>query len=60
MARDYNVPGIVTGFEPLDILRAIITLVYNINNKNIVVENHYSRIVAEEGNPIAYKKMVPL
>jgi len=57
MASVYGIPGIVTGFEPLDILYAIITLVSNINSKKIVVENQYSRIVAKEGNQIALSKM---
>jgi hydrogenase expression/formation protein HypD len=57
LAVKSGITGVVTGFEPLDILHAIIKLVSNINNKRIVVENEYKRVVPEEGNPIAIEKM---
>ena len=57
LADKYGIPGVVTGFEPLDILHGIITLVSNINNQKIVVENQYSRVVTPEGNQHALDKM---
>ncbi len=57
LALDFGMPGIVTGFEPVDILHAVLKLVSNINNKKIVVENEYSRVVPREGNPAAVQKM---
>ncbi|MCR4434583.1 MAG: hydrogenase formation protein HypD [Clostridiales bacterium] len=57
MAKTYKIPGVVTGFEPLDILHAIITLVTNINDGKYVVENQYSRVVRNHGNPVALEKM---
>ncbi len=57
LASNLGIPGIVTGFEPLDILHAILKLVSNINNKRAVVENEYKRVVPEEGNPVAIEKM---
>jgi hydrogenase expression/formation protein HypD len=57
IARKYGIPGVVAGFEPLDMLNAIISLVNNINSKNIVVENQYSRVVPREGNPLAQEKV---
>ncbi|MCX7923873.1 MAG: hydrogenase formation protein HypD [Clostridia bacterium] len=57
LAERYKIPGVVAGFEPLDVLHAIITLATNINNNKIVVENQYSRVVPEAGNPVALEKM---
>ena len=57
LAKDYGIPGVVAGFEPLDVMDAIISLVSNINNGKNIVENHYSRVVTREGNPIALEKM---
>lgn len=57
LASEYGMPGVVAGFEPLDILGGIIALVSNINQKKLIVENQYSRIVTREGNLIAREKM---
>jgi len=57
LARKHRIPGVVAGFEPLDILNGIIRLSENINQNNIVVENAYQRAVSKEGNPIAVSKM---
>ncbi len=57
LARTHGMPGIVTGFEPLDILRAVIALSDNISSGKKIVENHYSRVVEKEGNAVALGKM---
>ncbi len=57
IAEKYGIPGVVTGFEPLDILQSIITLVNNINSGKMTVENMYSRVVSNDGNKIAIEKM---
>ncbi|RCX12224.1 hydrogenase expression/formation protein HypD [Anaerobacterium chartisolvens] len=57
LLRTHGIPGIVTGFEPLDILRAVITLSDNISSEKKAVENHYSRVVEKEGNAVARAKM---
>ena len=41
------------GFEPLDILHAIAMLLTQIREGRCEVENQYSRVVREEGNPRA-------
>ena len=46
----YKVPIVVTGFEPLDILRGIIMVVKQLENNSYAVENGYPRIVSFEGN----------
>ncbi len=57
IAEEYGIPGVVTGFEPLDIMYAIITLAEKIDKNIVTAENQYSRVVAEEGNPLALEKM---
>ena len=41
----YHKPFVITGFEPLDILQAILMLVTQIVEKRCEVENQYKRIV---------------
>lgn len=53
LAAKYNVPIVVTGFEPLDILRGIAMTVQQLERGQHVVENEYSRVVRPEGNPQA-------
>jgi hydrogenase expression/formation protein HypD len=50
IAEGYEVPIVVTGFEPLDILRGIIMAIKQLENNSFNVENGYSRIVSFEGN----------
>jgi hydrogenase expression/formation protein HypD len=57
LARDYRVPMVVAGFEPLDLLRAIVMLVQQLEQGRAVVENEYSRSVTREGNRIAQALM---
>jgi len=54
IARDHNLPCVIAGFEPLDILQAIYMLVQQIvNRKKAEVEIQYTRVVKPEGNPKA-------
>lgn len=46
----YKVPCVVSGFEPIDILRAINMLLIQIDKGVALVENEYSRVVRHEGN----------
>lgn len=57
LARDYRIPGVVTGFEPMDILSAIYTLVENSGNNQPIVVNQYRRVVKAQGNLIAIAKL---
>ena len=50
MARRHNAPIVVAGFEPLDILAALLRLVELIRDGRPVVENMYPRCVSPEGN----------
>ncbi len=49
-AEEYRKPVVIAGFEPLDILQAILMLVAQINSGRAEVENEYSRVVKRRGN----------
>ena len=53
LARDYAVPGVVGGFQPLEILRAIQLLVRQIGAGEAHIENAYETVVRSAGNPVA-------
>lgn len=55
LSSTYNVPIVVTGFEPLDVLQGILMVIRQLEEKKAQVENQYSRIVKEDGNPEAQK-----
>jgi hydrogenase expression/formation protein HypD len=49
-ARDYHRPVVIAGFEPLDVLQAILMLVRQINDGRACVENQFTRGVTRAGN----------
>ena len=53
LARRYQVPIVVTGFEPLDILEGIRKSVTQLEEGRYEVENAYPRAVPAEGNVAA-------
>jgi hydrogenase expression/formation protein HypD len=55
IAQKYNVPIVVTGFEPLDITQGILYVVRQMENGHHEVENAYPRVVKYEGNQPAQK-----
>lgn len=55
LARDYHKPGVVTGFEPLEILRSLYRLSLQAASGEAKIENEYSSVVRREGNPQAIK-----
>ena len=57
IARDYGIPCVISGFEPLDILQGIDMLVAQIENGESKVEIAYRRGVRPEGNQQALKLM---
>ena len=50
LVKKYQVPIVVTGFEPLDILHGILMTVQQLESGRAEVENQYSRSVRREGN----------
>ncbi|AAK78787.1 hydrogenase expression/formation protein HypD [Clostridium acetobutylicum] len=55
LSSEYNVSGVVTGFEPLDILKGLKVLIDIINNNASVIVNEYKRVVRDEGNVTALR-----
>ena len=55
LASDYDMPGVVTGFEPLEILRSIHKLLILISKKHPEIINEYTSVVKSEGNIAAQK-----
>jgi hydrogenase expression/formation protein HypD len=53
----YNLGCVVTGFEPADILLALLMLIRQVNNDGQKVEIQYRRVVTEKGNALAKKYM---
>ena len=50
IAEIYKLGCVISGFEPVDLLRSILMLVKQLENNDPKVENEYSRVVKEEGN----------
>jgi len=55
--REYHLPIIATGFEPLDVLQSIEMLMRQIAEGRCEVENQYARVVRLQGNPAALALM---
>ena len=53
LGRDYALPGVVGGFAPLEILRALHMLVRQIGAGEARIENAYETVVRPAGNPVA-------
>jgi len=53
IARQYSVPMVVTGFEPVDILQGLCMCVAQLEQGRAEVENQYTRTVTREGNRAA-------
>ena len=58
IAKKYDVPIVVTGFEPVDILQGISMAVRQLEEGRAEVENQYSRTVQREGNRAAQKLLL--
>ena len=54
-SEKYNVPQVISGFEPLDLLMSVYMLCKQIKEGRAEVENEYTRLVRPEGNPKAMK-----
>jgi hydrogenase expression/formation protein HypD len=53
IAEKYQVPIVITGFEPLDLLQGILMAVRQLEKGEHKIENQYSRAVMQEGNKLA-------
>lgn len=48
--RDYGKPVVIAGFEPLDVMQAILMLIRQVNTGRAEVENEFTRAVTRAGN----------
>ena len=51
LETEYHIPGVVTGFEPLQILRSLYRLTKQVAAGEAKVENEYGSVVKTQGNP---------
>ncbi|MCC7198867.1 MAG: hydrogenase formation protein HypD [Gammaproteobacteria bacterium] len=49
-AEEYQKPVVIAGFEPLDVMQAILMLVNQVNDGRCEVENEFTRAVTRDGN----------
>ncbi|MCM8613988.1 hydrogenase formation protein HypD [Accumulibacter sp.] len=49
-AAEYRKPVVIAGFEPLDVMQAILMLIAQVNSGRAVVENEFARAVTRAGN----------
>ncbi|RDU58410.1 hydrogenase formation protein HypD [Helicobacter sp. MIT 99-5507] len=49
----YNIPIVVGGFEPLDIMDSVLRIVKQASNNEAKLDIEYSRVVSMEGNTLA-------
>lgn len=54
---DYRLPGVVSGFEPGDLLYSILELTAMLAQKTPGLKNEYTRLVRQNGNPAALALM---
>jgi hydrogenase expression/formation protein HypD len=55
LVKKYDIPIVVTGFEPVDLLQGILMTVRQLEQGRHELENQYSRVVRPDGNPEAVK-----
>lgn len=56
-AKEYRKPVVIAGFEPLDVMQAILMLVRQVNQGRSEVENEFTRAVSAQGNLAAQALM---
>ena len=49
-AQEYRKPVVIAGFEPLDVMQAVLMLVRQVNEGRYEVENEFTRAVTRDGN----------
>ena len=53
LAEKYGIPGVITGFEPLDVLEGIAMIMRQLHEGRAEIENAYTRGLMPQGNPVA-------
>jgi hydrogenase expression/formation protein HypD len=49
-AEEFRKPVVIAGFEPLDVMQAVLMLVRQVNEGRAEVENEFTRAVTRDGN----------
>jgi hydrogenase expression/formation protein HypD len=57
IAEKYNVPIVIAGFEPVDIMQGVLMCVKQLEEGRCEVENQYARCVRPEGNLAALRQI---
>lgn len=57
LAEKYQVPIVVTGFEPIDLLQGLYATIKQLEGGQAQVENQYQRAVSEQGNQAAQQSI---
>lgn len=57
ISKEFKVPQVIAGFEPLDLLMGVYMIAKQIKDGEAKVENEYKRVVKAEGNKKAIKVM---
>ncbi len=58
IADEYQVPSVIAGFEPIDILQAVYMLIKQVAEGRAEIEIGYKRGVQPQGNPAAREKLL--
>ncbi|WP_084786754.1 hydrogenase formation protein HypD [Bacillus tuaregi] len=53
LVKKYRIPCVISGFEPVDILHAILQALYHYDRHDSTAINQYQRVVKDKGNGIA-------
>lgn len=53
LVDEYQIPGVITGFEPVELLGGIYKLIAQLLDGRAEIENDYSFVVSDEGNKAA-------
>lgn len=59
-AKAYDKPVVIAGFEPLDVMQAVLMLVRQVNTGRAEVENEFTRAVSRQGNTNAIALMAEI
>jgi len=54
---EFGLPAVAAGFEPVDILSAVLMIIEQKISNKIDIENEYSRLITYEGNLLAQKSL---
>lgn len=53
LIKEFQVPGVISGFEPVQLLTGMYKLVDLLHNQKVDIINDYTHVVKEEGNLVA-------